>query len=165
MPSFDVVSKANLQEVDNAFNQAKKEISTRYDFQGTLTDLAMGEDKASFLLKSSSEGRLLAAVDVLQSKLVKRGVSLRFLETGEVDSAALGQVKQTLSLVQGIPMEKAKDLIRIVKDSKLKVQASIQADQLRITGKSKDDLQNAIALLKQQQDPLNIELQFNNFRD
>jgi uncharacterized protein YajQ (UPF0234 family) len=165
MPSFDVVSKANLQEVDNAFNQAKKEISTRYDFQGTQTDLAMGEDKASFLLKSSSEGRLQAAVDVLQTKLVKRGVSLRFLTTGTMDAAALGQVKQTLSLVQGIPMEKGKDLVRIVKDSKLKVQASIQADQLRITSKSKDELQSAITLLKQQQDSLNIELQFTNFRD
>ena len=165
MPSFDVVSKPNLQEVDNAFNQAKKEISTRYDFQGTSTEIILGEDKGSFLLKSSSEGRVQAALDVLQSKLVKRGVSLRFLNVGDVDSAALGQVKQTVTLQQGIPQDKGKDLVRVIKDSKLKVQASIQADQLRVSGKSKDDLQQAIALLRQQQEPLKIELQFINFRD
>jgi cyclic-di-GMP-binding protein len=165
MPSFDAVSKVNLQEVDNAFNQAKKEITTRYDFQGTQTEMALGEDKSSFQLKSSSDGRLQAALDVLQSKLVKRGVSLRCLTVGEVDSAALGQVKQTVSLQQGIPVEKGKELVKILKDAKLKVQASIQADQLRVTSKSRDELQQAIALLKQQQDALTIELQFINFRD
>jgi uncharacterized protein YajQ (UPF0234 family) len=148
MPSFDVVSKANLQEVDNAFNQAKKEISTRYDFQGTSTELTLGDDKASFLIKSSSDGRVQAALDVLQSKLVKRGVSLR-----------------CLTVLQGIAQEKGKDLVRVLKDSKLKVQASIQADQLRVSGKNKDDLQSAIALLRQQQEPMNIDLQFINFRD
>jgi uncharacterized protein YajQ (UPF0234 family) len=165
MPSFDVVSKANLQEVDNAFNQAKKEISTRYDFQGTSTELTLGDDKASFLIKSSSDGRVQAALDVLQSKLVKRGVSLRCLKMGDLDTAALGQVKQTVTVLQGIAQEKGKDLVRVLKDSKLKVQASIQADQLRVSGKNKDDLQSAIALLRQQQEPMNIDLQFINFRD
>jgi uncharacterized protein YajQ (UPF0234 family) len=165
MPSFDVVSKANLQEVDNAFNQAKKEISTRYDFQGTSTELTLGEDKASFLIKSSSDGRVQAALDVLQSKLVKRGVSLRCLKIGDLDTAALGQVKQTVTVQQGIAQEKGKDLVRVIKDSKLKVQASIQADQLRVSGKNKDDLQSAIALLRQQQESMNIDLQFINFRD
>lgn len=165
MPSFDVVSKANLQEVDNAYNQAKKEISTRYDFQGTSTELSLGEDRASFLIKSSSEGRVQAALDVLQSKLVKRGVSLRFLKAGDLDSAALGQVKQALTLQQGISQDKGKDLVRTLKDSKLKVQASIQADQLRVSSKSRDELQQAIALLKGQQEPMQIDLQFINFRD
>src|SRR5579884_3847779 len=122
MPSFDVVSKPNLQEVDNAFNQAKKELATRYDFQGTQTELTLGEDKGSFLIKSSSEGRVTAAYDVLQTKLAKRGVSLRFLKPGDLDTAALGQVKQVITLQQGIPVEKGKELIRTLKDSKLKVQ-------------------------------------------
>jgi len=165
MPSFDVVSKANLQEVDNAWNQAKKEIATRYDFQGTHTEITLGEDKASFLIKSSSEGRVEAALEVLEGKLVKRGVSLRFLKAGDLDTAALGQVKQPVTLQQGIPVDKGKELVRVLKDSKLKVQASIQADQLRVSGKSKDDLQAAMALLRQQQDALSLELQFTNFRD
>jgi uncharacterized protein YajQ (UPF0234 family) len=165
MPSFDAVSKPNLHEVDNAFTQAKKELATRYDFLGTKTEINKGEQEGSFLLKSSSEGRLQAALDVLQTKLVKRGVSLRFLKPGDVDKAALGQVKQPVSLQQGIPQEKAKELVQILKDSKLKVQPSIQADQLRVSSKSKDELQQAIALLKQQQDGLNLELQFTNFRD
>lgn len=165
MPSFDAVSKADLQEVDNAFNQAKKELATRYDFQGTQTEIVLGEDKASFQLKSSSEGRLVAAYEVLQSKLVKRGVSLRYLDASEIDSAALGQVKQLVKLQQGIAIDKSRELVKVIKESKLKVQASIQGDQLRVTGKNKDDLQSAIALLRQQQDPLNVELQFINFRD
>jgi uncharacterized protein YajQ (UPF0234 family) len=165
MPSFDVVSKPNLQEIDNAFNQAKKELATRYDFQGTHTDLTMGDDKGSFLIKSSSEGRVQAAWDVLQSKMVKRGVSLRFLKAGDLDTAALGQVKQPIALQQGIPVDKGRELVKTLKESKIKVQASIQADQLRVTGKNKDDLQAAIALLRQQQDAVGLELQFTNFRD
>jgi uncharacterized protein YajQ (UPF0234 family) len=165
MPSFDVVSKVNLQEVDNAVNQARKEIATRYDFQGTHTEITLGDDKATILVKANSEGRLQAAYDVLQSKLVKRGVSLRALQPGPVDSAALGQVKQTIKLQQGIPVEKAKELIKALKDSKMKLQGSIQGDQLRITGKIKDDLQAAIALFRAQQDKLHLDFQFTNFRD
>jgi cyclic-di-GMP-binding protein len=165
MPSFDVVSKVNLQEVDNAVNQARKEIATRYDFQGTHTEISLAEDKTTLLLKANSEGRLQAAYDVLQTKLVKRGVSLRALRPGPVDSAALGQVKQTIGLQQGIPADKAKELIKALKDSKMKVQGSIQGDQLRISGKSKDDLQAAIALLRSEQAKVNLDLQFINFRD
>ncbi len=165
MPSFDVVSKVNLQEVDNAVNQARKEIATRFDFQGTHTEITLGDDKTTLLLKANSEGRLQAAYDVLQSKLVKRGVSLRALQPGPVDSAALGQVKRTIKLQQGIPVEKAKELIKVLKDSKMKVQGSIQGDQLRISGKNRDDLQSAIALLRDQQEQLNLDLQFTNFRD
>src|SRR5260370_34503693 len=109
MPSFDVVSKTNLAEVDNAVNQARKEIATRYDFQGTHTEISFSEDQTTLLLKANSEGRLQAAYDVLQSKLVKRGVSLRALQPGPVDSAALGQVKQEIKLQSGIPVEKAKE--------------------------------------------------------
>ncbi len=165
MPSFDVVSKLNLAELDNAVNQARKEISTRYDFQGTSTEIQLADDKSSLLLKSSSEGRLEAAFDVLQTKFVKRGLSLRSLERLPIETAALGHVKQTLKLQQGIPVEKAKDLIKTLKESKLKVQGSIQGDQLRVSGKSKDELQQAIALLRAQQERLGIDLQFVNFRD
>jgi cyclic-di-GMP-binding protein len=165
MPSFDVVSKANLQEVDNAVNNTKKEIATRFDFQGTHTEVSFAEDKTGIQLKSSTEGRLIAAYDVLTTKLIKRGQSLRCLDPQEIDSGALGSVKQLIKLQQGIPIEKAKDLIRILKDSKIKVQGSIQADQLRISGKNRDDLQEAMALFRQQQDKLNLDLQFTNFRD
>lgn len=165
MPSFDVVSKVNLQEVDNAVNQTRKEISTRYDFQGTSSEVALGEDKASFSLKANSEGRLKAAYEVLQGKLVKRGVSLRTLDPSPIEPGALGHVKQSVKLQQGIAVEKGRDLVKVLKDAKLKVQASIQADQLRVSSKSKDELQQAIALLKEQQDRLNLDLQFVNFRD
>lgn len=165
MPSFDVVSKPNLQEVDNAVNNAKKEIATRYDFQGTHTEITFAEDKTSIQLRSSTEGRLDAAYDVLIGKLVKRGVSVRALERGDLDAKALGMVKQVIKLQQGIPVEKARELIKVIKESKLKVQASIQADQLRVTGKNRDDLQEAIALLRGQQEKQNLDMQFTNFRD
>jgi uncharacterized protein YajQ (UPF0234 family) len=165
MPSFDVVSKINLQELDNALNQARKEISTRYDFQGTHTEIALSEDKASVLLKANSEGRIQAAYDVLQGRLVKRGISLRALEPGPVEPAAMGHVKQMIKLQQGIPVEKGRELIKILKDSKLKVQGAIQGDQLRISGKNKDDLQAVIALFRQQGEKLKLDMQFTNFRD
>jgi uncharacterized protein YajQ (UPF0234 family) len=165
MPSFDVVSKINMQELDNALNQTRKEIGSRYDFQGTQTEVILAEDQASLQLKANSQGRLQAAYDVLQGKLVKRGISLRVLQPGTIDPAALGHVKQQIKLQQGIPIEKAKELIKALKDSKLKVQGSIQGDQLRITGKSRDDLQSAMALLREQQDKLQLDMQFTNFRD
>ncbi len=165
MPSFDVVSKINLQELDNAVNQTRKEISTRYDFQGTHTEVTLADDQASILLKSSSEGRLDAAYDVLQSKFVKRGISLRCMNRDDVDSGSLGHVKQVVKLQQGIPMERAKELIKLVKETKIRVQGSIQGDELRITGKNRDDLQEAIALFRAQQDKLKLDMQFTNFRD
>ncbi len=165
MPSFDVVSKINMQELDNALNQTRKEIGSRYDFQGTQTEVVLAEDQASLQLKANSEGRLQAAYDVLQGKLVKRGISLRVLQPGTIDPAALGHVKQQIKLQQGIPIEKARELIKALKDSKLKVQGAIQGDQLRITGKSRDDLQSAMALFREQQDKLQLDMQFTNFRD
>ena len=165
MPSFDVVSKVNLQELDNAVNQTRKEISTRYDFQGTHTEVTLAEDRASILLKSSSEGRLDAAFDVLQNKFLKRSISLRCMTREEVDSGALGHVKQLIKLQQGIPIEKAKDLIKVLKEQKVRVQGSIQGDELRISGKNRDDLQEAIALFRTQQEKLSLDMQFTNFRD
>lgn len=165
MPSFDAVSKIKLEELDNALNQARKEISTRYDFQGTQTELVLADDKLSITLKSTSEGRVDAAWEVLLGRLIKRGVSVRAIEREKMEKASLGSVKQLVKLQQGIPIEKAKELIRVLKDSKLKVTAAIQADQLRVTGKNRDDLQSAMAMLREQQDPQKIELQFTNFRD
>ena len=165
MPSFDVVSKINLMELDNAVNQTRKEIATRFDFQGTHTEITLGEDRAFILIRSETEGRLEAAYDVLQSKMIKRGISIRCLDPQEVDKAALGHVKQTIRLKQGIAVDKAKELIKVLKDSKMKVQGSIQGDQLRVTGKNRDDLQSAISLLREQQDTVKLDLQFTNFRD
>ncbi len=165
MPSFDVVSKIDMAEVQNALDHSRKELSTRYDFQGTKTELTFGDDKASILLKSSDTAKLQAAYEVLLAKLAKRGVSLRGLEPQKVEAAALGQVKQLVKIQQGIPVEKAKELVKALKESKMKVQGSIQGDSLRVSGKSRDDLQSAIAFLKQQQDSVKLDLQFNNFRD
>lgn len=165
MPSFDVESKIDLQELDNALNQARKELSTRYDFQGTRTTLLLTPDNAAIVVQSNDQQKMEAARDVLLGKMSKRGISLRGVTFGDVDSAALGHVKQSLSLQQGIPVEKSKELQKLLKESKLKVQGSIQGDSLRVTGKSRDDLQSAMALFKQQQDTLAIDMQFTNFRD
>jgi hypothetical protein len=163
MPSFDVVSKINLAELDNALNQTKKEIQTRYDFQGTQTEVTLADEKTAIFLKSSSEGRLQAAYDVLQSKLVKRGVSLRCLDPKDVEQTSLGVAKQTILLMQGINSEKARELVKVIKESKLKVQGAIQGDTVRVTGKKRDDLQAAIALVRGAK--LEVALQFENFRE
>ena len=165
MPSFDTVSMIDMQELDNALNQAKKEVISRYDFQGTETEISLAPDKKTILLHANSEGRLEAAFDVLISKLSKRGISLRSLERSKPEKAQHGNVKQTVTLVQGIAIEKAKSLSKVIKDSKIKVQASIQGDLLRCSGKNRDDLQEAMALLRAQQETLEIDLQFKNFRD
>jgi uncharacterized protein YajQ (UPF0234 family) len=165
MPSFDAVSKIDMQELDNALNQAKKEIVSRFDFQGTSTELELAADKKTILIKANSDGRIQAASDVLLSKLSKRGVSLRSLDYGKIEPAKNGHVKQTVTLLQGIPIEKAKELVKTIKESKLKVQGSIQGDALRVSGKNKDDLQEAMKLLRSKQETLSIDLQFNNFRD
>jgi hypothetical protein len=165
MPSFDAVSKIDMQELDNALNQAKKELGSRFDFQGTDTTLELAADKKTMLLKANAAGRIDAAREVLFAKLAKRGVSLRSLDIGKIEPAGLSHVKQTVTLLQGIPVEKAKKLVAVVKESKIKVQASIQGDALRVSGKNRDDLQAAIALLRGQQEAHAIDLQFNNFRD
>ena len=159
--SFDVVSKVNLDEVKNALGQALKEIGQRYDFKGSVSNIELKEEK-ELLLTSDDEVKLKAVIDVLQTKLHKRGVSIRSMEYGKIEPASKGTVRQTVKILQGIPAEKAKGLIAVLKNSKLKVQASIQGDQLRVTGKSKDDLQDAMALFKQNDQGL--DLQFTNFR-
>lgn len=165
MPSFDVVSKIDMQELDNALNQAKKEVGSRYDFQGTGTTLELAADQKSIVITSDDEMHIEAARSVLYTKLAKRGVSLRSIETGKIEPAAGSNVKQTVTLVQGIPVEKAKKLVQVVKEAKLKAQASIQGDALRVTSKSKDELQEVMRLLRGQQESQAIDLQFNNFRD
>ena len=165
MPSFDVVSKIDIAELDNAVNQTKKEISTRYDFQGVNGDVVLAPDKTSITVKANSEEKVQAAKEVLLSKLAKRGISLRALEFLDIEKTGLHNVKQNIKLQQGIPVEKSKELIKLLKDSKLKLQGSIQGDELRISGKNKDDLQAAIALFRKEQDRLKLDMQFTNFRD
>ena len=159
--SFDIVSKVDHQEADNAVNQAAKELSQRFDFRGTDTTIAWaGEDGVT--ITSSTEERCKAAIDVFKDKLIKRGISLRAFEVG--DPAASGKVyKVTGSLVQGIASDKAKAIVKRIKDEGPRgVQAQIQGDQLRVSGKKRDDLQTVIALLKQAD--LDIALQFTNYR-
>jgi uncharacterized protein YajQ (UPF0234 family) len=160
-PSFDVVSKVDHQEVDNALNQAAKELATRFDFRGTGAQVAWaGEEAVTF--QAETEERCLAAIDVFKEKLVKRGISLKAFEVG--DPALSGKIhKVTGTIVQGIASDKAKQIAKAVRDEALKgVQAQIQGDQLRMSGKKKDDLQAVIALLKNKD--FGIALQFTNYR-
>ncbi len=161
--SFDVVSKVDLAEVKNAVEQAMKEIGQRYDFKGSVSKIEL-KDQAQLVLHSDDEIKLKAVIDVLQTKLHKRGVSIRSMEYGKIDPAAKGSVRQEVKILQGIPQEKAKALVASLKNSKIKAQGAIQGDQLRISGKNKDDLQEAMALFKKEQDKLGIDLQFTNYR-
>lgn len=158
--SFDIVSKLDLQEVDNAVNQANKEIETRFDFKNSKSKVEFNED--SITLYSDDEYKLTAVYDVLQSKCVKRGVSLKSLKPGKVEPASGGAVRQTVTLQQGIDQDTAKTITKLVKDSKIKVQASIQGDQVRVSGKNRDDLQAVIQLLLDADLP--VPLQFVNYR-
>jgi uncharacterized protein YajQ (UPF0234 family) len=165
MPSFDIVSKVNEQEVDNAFQQAKKEVDQRYDFKGTETTLEkVAAPEKGIKLRSSTEQRLEAARTVLVEKMAKRGVPLRGLKYGNLEASGK-HVSQVLTFVQGIEIEKAKALVKAIKDSKLKVQGAIQGDAVRVSGKSRDDLQSAMALARGKQDELKVDLMFENFRD
>ena len=159
--SFDVVCKVDLDEVKNALAQAMKEIGQRYDFKGSVSKIELKDDKV-LVLTSDDEVKLRAVVDVLQTKLHKRGVSIRSMVYGKVDPASKGTVRQEVTIQQGIPVEKAKGLIKALKDSKIKAQGSIQSDQLRVSGKSRDDLQEVMALFKK--DDQGLDLQFTNYR-
>ena len=161
MPSFDVVSQVDRQEIDNAVNQARKEISQRYDFKGTKTEIVLEKDQLQIV--SDDDFRVKAVVDVLQSKMVRRNVPLKALVYGKIEPAAGGLAKQTITVQQGIDTDKARQIVKIVKDSKLKVQSQIQGDQVRVSGKKRDDLQAAIQLLKVQD--LSLPLQFINYRE
>ncbi|MBI3784473.1 MAG: YajQ family cyclic di-GMP-binding protein [Deltaproteobacteria bacterium] len=161
MPSFDVVSHVDPQEVDNALNQTRKEVGQRYDFKGSKTEIR--EEKDTITVISDDDFKVKAVIDVLQSKLIRRGVSLKSLVYGNIEPSAGGLARQTITVQQGIETEKAKQLVKAIKDSKMKVQAQIQADQVRITGKKRDDLQECIAALRGHE--FGMPLQFNNFRD
>jgi uncharacterized protein YajQ (UPF0234 family) len=159
--SFDIVSKIDLAEVANAIQQATKEVSTRFDLKDSKSQITM-EGTDAIMLHSSDEYKMKAVNDILQAKLVKRGVSLKGLTYGPLDTAAGSTVKQKVTLQQGIPIEKAKEIVLLVKNSKKKAQASIQADVVRISGKDRDTLQDVIAMIKQKD--FGIDLQFTNYR-
>jgi hypothetical protein len=159
--SFDIVSKVDLQEVSNAIQQALKEVHTRFDLKDSKSDIKI-EGKDTIVLTSQDDFKLKAVNDVLQQKLVKRGVPLKALTYSAIEPAAGSTVRQRISLQQGIPVEKARDIVKLIKNSKKKVQASIQGDLVRISGKDRDTLQEIIALLKQQD--FGIDMQFTNYR-
>jgi uncharacterized protein YajQ (UPF0234 family) len=161
MPSFDIVSKVQQNEVDNAFQQAQKEIAQRFDFKDTETEIERAPD--AITIRSGSEERAKAALNVLQDKLVKRKVSLRFTEPGKPEPTGKGGSRIVVKIKEGIEVEKARAIVQAIKDSKLKVQASIQESQVRVSGKNKDDLQVAIRAVRGLD--LGIELQFVNMRD
>ncbi|MHB1128391.1 MAG: YajQ family cyclic di-GMP-binding protein, partial [Bacillota bacterium] len=151
----------NLQEIDNAINQTKKEMSQRFDFKGTKSTIDW--DKEEIRITSEDEYRIKSIVDILQSKMVKRGVSLKALDYGKIDSAASGMVKQAIKILQGIDKEKGKEIVAMIKKMKLKVQAQLMDNQVRIFSKKKDELQEVIQELKAHD--FGIELQFTNYRD
>lgn len=160
--SFDVVSKVDLQEVANAVQQASKEIATRFDFRGSASKIELKEKELEIVLISDDEHKLKSVIDILETKLVRRGVAVKALDFGKVEPAAGGTVRQVAKIQQGIPSEKAKEIVKAIKDRKLKVQASIQADQVRVAGRSKDDLQNAMTVVRE--GDFGLPIQFTNYR-
>ncbi len=162
--SFDVVSEVDPQEVRNAVDQAQREISQRFDFKGTNSSIDMGEESGNIdiTIKSNTDQKVKDVVKVLEEKLVKRKIALKALQHGEIQPAAGGTARQTLTLNQGIATEKAKEIVKFIKDMKIKAQASIQGDQVRISSKSKDTLQDIMGQLKEHD--FGIALQFTNYR-
>lgn len=158
--SFDIVSKMDMQELTNAVHQTEREIETRFDFKGSKSSLKLEKD--ALTIASEDEYKLNAVIDILQSKMVKRGLSLKNVEFGKLEPASLGSVRQRLSLKQGIDQDNAKKINILIRDSKLKVKSQIQGDQIRVTGKNRDDLQAIIHLLRKADLPL--ELQFTNMK-
>jgi uncharacterized protein YajQ (UPF0234 family) len=160
--SFDVVSQIELPEVNNAIQQAMKEITTRYDLKDSKSNIELNEKEKKLTLTSADDFKLRAVTEILNQKLVKRGVPIRNLEYGTVNSATGSTVKQEITLVSGIATEKAKEIVKTLKDGKLKVQAAIQGELVRVSGKDRDTLQQAMAVLRT--GDFGIELQFTNFR-
>ena len=158
--SFDIVSKIDLQEVTNAIQQALKEIHTRFDLKDSKSDITL--DKEGITLTSADEYKLKAVTDILQGKLVKRNVPLKGMSYGSIDPAAGSTVRQKITMQQGIPIEKAREIVKAIKDSKKKAQASIQGDLVRVSSKDRDTLQEIIALLKGKD--FGIDMQFTNYR-
>ena len=158
--SFDVVSEVDMQELDNAVNQAIKEISQRFDFRGSKAEVTLEEDKIKIL--AADDLKLKSIIDILQLKAVKRGISLKSFDYGKIESASHGAVRQVITVKKGISKEKGREIVAAIKESKLKLQAQMMDDQVRIAGKDKDELQKAMAKLKQSD--FGVELQFVNFR-
>ncbi len=160
--SFDIVSKIEMQEVKNAIDQALKEVSQRFDFKGSKSDVKLEEKNNEIIVSSDDEYKLKSLIDILQAKLVKRGISLKALTYGKIESALGSTVRQSIMLQQGIPSEKAKEIVKAIKETRLKVQAQIQGDQLRVSGKNRDDLQSVIKLLRDSD--FGIDMQYVNYR-
>lgn len=160
--SFDIVSKVDLQEVSNAIQNALKEVHTRFDLKDSKSDIQL-EGKEALVMSSVDEYKLKAVTDILQGKLVKRGVPIKALTYGAVEPAAGSTVRQKVTMQQGIPIEKAREIVKVIKDSKKKVQASIQGDTVRVSGKDRDALQEVIALLRARD--FGIDMQFTNYRN
>lgn len=160
MPSFDTVSEVDLQEVTNAVDQTNREVGNRYDFKGSGARVIQAEDQLT--LQADNEFQLNQVRDILHLKLAKRGIDLGSIEEGRLETT-VNQARQTLRVQQGIPQDTAKKIVKLVKDSKLKVQASVQGDKVRVSGKNRDDLQKAIALLRES--AIELPLQYINFRD
>jgi hypothetical protein len=160
--SFDIVSKIDLAEVNNAIHQARKEIQTRFDLKNSKSEIQLNEKDQRILLASQDEFKLKAVTEVLELKLIKRQVPLKGLTYGPVTPAAGSSVRQQITIQQGIPIEKAREIVKRIKESKLKVQASIQADQVRVSSKSRDALQEVLHLLRDQD--FGIDMQFTNYR-
>ena len=158
--SFDIACKVDMQEVANAINQATREIETRYDLKGSKNEIK--QEKMDILIASGDEMKLKAVVDILQSNLHRRGIDLKALTIGDPEPAAGATLKQKITLQDGVPIETAKEIVRLIKDSKIRVQASIQEKQVRVAGKNRDDLQAVIALVKGKD--LGVALQFTNYR-
>jgi uncharacterized protein YajQ (UPF0234 family) len=165
MPSFDVSSEMNWQELDNAVNQANKETSTRYDFKSVKTELKVDQKLKTVTLWCAEEGKLDALKEIFENKLIKRGISLLSVEYGDLEQAFGGSVRQVATIQAGISKEKGKEVMAELKESKLKVQGQLQDEKVRVTGKNRDDLQQAIAHLRSAQDKLKLPMQFGNFRD
>ena len=161
--SFDVVSEVDLQEVDNAVNQSMKEISQRYDFKGSISKVSLNKAAKELEIVADDESKLRAVVDVLKGKFVKRNISPKALDFQTAEPAFSGTLNQKVKIVSGLPMEAAKDIVKRVKDSKLKVQVSIVDEKVRVSGKAKDDLQAVMQLLRSAAD-IKVALQFNNYR-
>ena len=160
--SFDIVSEVNLQEVDNAINQARKEIGQRYDFKGSKSSIELNAKEKTLTLVSDDDFKLKSVVDVLQNKLIKRSVPLKALDYGTVEQAGGSTVRQIVTLRVGIDKENAKTIVKMIKDLKLKVQAQIMDDQIRVSGKNKDDLQAAMKAVRDAE--LKFAVQFTNYR-
>jgi uncharacterized protein YajQ (UPF0234 family) len=165
MPSFDISSDVDWQELDNAINQATKELQQRYDFKGVKTEIKLEKKDKVLTLWCSEEAKMDAVNDIFQTKCIKRGLSILSFDYKEREVAFGSSVRQKVLIMAGVSKEKGKEIMAALKESKLKVQSQIQDEQVRVTGKNRDDLQSAIAFLREKQDSLKVPMQFGNFRD